>query len=272
VKELVHPVTGQHVKFGRNRPSLEMLARPRLLLGDYMIAEALPPMPATTGARYQQVLDVVGRMYGNDKFGCCTKAGQAHLIGFFTGTANPPAATFTDQQVIDDYLRLTGGQDTGLDEITVLEDWRDNKALPLGVQHSIAGFAAVDATAKLHVQFALDAFPNLYLGLALPDAYVSPFPSGNGFTWDVAGDPDQENGHAIVASDYTEDGIIVWTWGMWGTMTWAALAKYLVPLVGGELHVVMTQEAINKASQKTTSGFDWVGLQADLPQIGQLAA
>ena len=66
-------------------------------------------------------------MYGNDRYGCCTKAGQAHLIGFFTGIANPPATVFTDQQVVDDYLRLTGGQDTGLDEVTVLEDWRDNK-------------------------------------------------------------------------------------------------------------------------------------------------
>ena len=266
MRELIHPDTGLHVKLGRNRPSPETIARPHLHLRKYMMLQAMPAVPATTGARYEKTMDVVGRIYGNDRYGCCTKAGQAHLIGFFTGIANPPATVFTDQQVIDDYLRLTGGQDTGLDEVTVLEDWRDNKTAPLGIQHNIDGFASVDASNVNSVKFAIDAFPNAYLGLELPNAYVSPFPSASGFTWDVAGDPNPDNGHAIIASDYSEQGIIVWTWGMWGTMTWEAVGKYLTAAAGGAFYVLLTEEAVSKAEQKTVSGFDFTQLKTDMAQ------
>jgi hypothetical protein len=227
----------------------------------------LPSVPQGPWGRTTNIANVISQVYGNDSIGNCTIAGKAHLIGCFTGNANPPPAIFATAQIESDYFRLTGGPDSGLDEITVLEDWRDNKAPLLGAQHNISGFASVDATNTAHVEFAIFAFFNGYLGLSLPDAYIDPPPSRNGFIWDEAGDPNPDNGHCIVAVDADAKGIYVLTWGLWGIMTWRALAKYLVPNVGGEFHVALTNEIIEQAKQVTPSNFNFAQLQTDLPQI-----
>ena len=261
IKTIIHPVTGQPFHLGRLRPSIEALGRPRLRLGKYFTPD-LPPPPAGPLGRYEAIPDVIKQLYGNNDYGDCTIAGKFHLCGTFTGLANPPPMIFTDQQAVADYMRLTGGTDDGLDEITVLEDWRSGTG-PISSAHEIAGFASVDATNQQHVQFAVWAFLNGYLGLELPDAYISPMPSKSGFVWDVAGDPNPDSGHCVVVVDFTPQGLIILTWGMWGILTWKAAAKYLSNAGQGEFHVIWTEESIIKASLQTPSGFDFTQLSTD---------
>ncbi len=92
-------------------------------------------------------------------------------------------------------------------------------------------------------------------------------PSRSGFLWDVAGDPDPENGHCVVAIDFTPAGLIVLTWGMWGVMSWGAVSKYLSVAGQGEFHVVLTDEIIEKANGRAPGGFDAAALTADLEAL-----
>jgi hypothetical protein len=266
VKCINHPDTGRIVTLGRNRPSREQLDRPRLKFADYLGIIAPPVPPPGPYGRTALIPQVISRLYGNDSVGDCTVAAEGHLVGAFTGEANPPAVVFTDADVLAAYYRLTGGPDTGLDEITVLDDWKVTGGI--SPDHKIVGYVSVDATNQAHVQLALWMFANAYACLELPDAYVGPFPSASGFTWDVAGSSVPDNGHAIAFYDCDATGVYVMTWGMWGKMTWSAVIEYLAEANGGSLNVVLTQDLINKASQKTAAGFDFSTLQDDILMVG----
>jgi hypothetical protein len=93
-------------------------------------------------------------------------------------------------------------------------------------------------------------------------------PSAPGFVWDAAGPPDPENGHCVVGVGYNNKGVTIATWGMTGLMTDHAIAKYATPDAGGELYTVVSQDAIDKASQKAPNGFDWSQLLADFDSMG----
>ena len=93
-------------------------------------------------------------------------------------------------------------------------------------------------------------------------------PSKPGFTWDVAGPPNPDNGHCVVGVGYSNKGVKICTWGMLGTLTDEAVEKYATTTGSGELYTVISQDAINKATQKAPAGFDWSQLIADFNSMG----
>ena len=109
---------------------------------------------------------------------------------------------------------------------------------------------------------------NVYFGVELPDEWISPMPSSSGFVWDLAGAPDQNNGHCFVGVGYTAQGVQIDTWGMIGTITWAAIAKYATTAGEGELYTVLGPDGIAKATKKAPNGFDWSQLVADFDSMG----
>jgi hypothetical protein len=72
----------------------------------------------------------------------------------------------------------------------------------------------------------------------------------------------------VVGVGYTAAGITIDTWGMTGTMTNAAVAKYPTQASGGELYTVVSVDAISAANQKAPNGFDWSQLVADFDSMG----
>jgi len=263
VKILKHPSTGRIVRLGRRRP----IARgPRLKLARYMPA-IMPTIPANTNYRGNAAA-FLAQILANDRLGDCTAAGAFHIDGLLLGNAGQPI-TFTEDDAVKFYSATTGyvpgdpSTDRGGDEVTVLNYWRQYGLV--GNDHKISAWVSVDAANEQQVRLAMYLFENLYFGVELPDAWVNPFPSGNGFTWDVAGDPDPENGHSFVGIDLEEGGILIDTWGMIGTMTQAAIGRYASSSDGsGELYAVLSQDAINRATAKSPTGFDFAQLQADI--------
>ena len=67
---------------------------------------------------------------------------------------------------------------------------------------------------------------------------------------------------------YDAHGITIDTWGMTGTLTDKAIAKYCTLHAHGDVYTVVSQEAINQASQKAPNGFDWSQLIADFDSMG----
>ena len=95
----------------------------------------------------------------------------------------------------------------------------------------------------------------------------NPFPSSPGFTWDVAGPPDPDNGHCFIGVAYDPKGVQIDTWGMLGHLTDAAIAKYASTAGQGELYAVLSPEIITRASRKAANGFNFAQLQADFAAL-----
>jgi hypothetical protein len=204
--------------------------------------------------------------------GNCVLAEEAHFIGVVTGNAGS-LYSYTVAQTLAAYSAITGynpaipSTDQGTDPIAALNYFTQN-AYADGTK--LAGYAEVDATNQAEVQFAINAFGNLKMWVGLPNAWISTFPSSNGFVWDVA--PTNPNqGHCIGSPSYnstrvvgvTSQGVQVMTWGLIGTVTWPALAALFTDSAGGGLAVRVTPDWIVKNSQKTPSGFAYADLCSD---------
>ena len=105
-------------------------------------------------------------------------------------------------------------------------------------------------------------------GIDLPDAWITPFPSASGFVWDVAGASDPNNGHCVIGLGYNAQGVIIDSWGMLGTITWAAVAKYCAANVGGELFTVITPDQLAKGQTTAPNGVAWSTLISDFDALG----
>lgn len=265
LKTIVHPSTGRTLKFGR----IISTRRSRgFSIERVLDLSTLPTAPASHDWSAGPALNADGleNVLDNDRLGCCTISAGGHIIDQTLAASGNPYSPITPAQVQWAYSAATGYDpdaaldargnnptDAGADETAVLDWWRDHGFLEDG-SHKILGRANVDATNWPLVTQCCWLFENLYLGISLPDAWVNPFPSENGFTWDVAGNPNPDQGHAIEACAYGET-LRIDTWGLLGEMTPDAVAKYCSPPTG-ELHVVLTEDSINKASLKAPTGFD----------------
>jgi hypothetical protein len=256
-------ITPRNFRLGRRRP----LARgPRLRLGNYLM-RSLPAAPASVDYWTPAAESWLGLVLANDRLGDCTAAGAFHIGGALLANAGQPIP-YTVDDVVKFYSATTGydpadpSTDQGGDEQTILNYWRETGLLPNA--HKITAWASV---APADAQAALWLFENLYFGLGLPDGWLSPEPSGDGFTWDVAGAPDDANGHCFVGLAYDAAGVAIDTWGLRGTLTWAAVQKYFAHGTGGEMYTVLSSDSISAAAQKAPNGFDLYQLRADIDSL-----
>jgi hypothetical protein len=266
VKTIQHANSKRTFRLGRTRP----VARcPRFSLQNYLM-RGLPAPPATCDYT-KGATAALSNVYGNDTLGDCVIAGIAHVVGVLTAGAGAPFV-YTNQQIIALYSAIGGyvpgdpSTDRGCDEQTALNYW-ENKGAPAG-ENRIAGWLAVNAADPNEYRTALWLFENLYFGLELPDAWINPMPAEPGFTWNVAGLSDPNNGHCVAGVGYTAQGVTIDTWGMTGLLTDKAIDKYGTPDSHGEVYTVVSQDAISKATQKAPNGFDWSQLIADFDSMG----
>jgi hypothetical protein len=267
VKTIKHPNSKLTFRLGRKRP----IARcPRFSLHNYLM-RGLPAPPATCDYS-KPAAAALANVYGNDTLGDCVIAGIGHVVGVLTAGATGTPFVYTNDQIIQLYGAIGGyvpGQpstDQGCDEQTALNYWENNGA-PAG-SHRIAGWLSVNAADPTEYRAALWLFENLYFGLELPDAWINPMPAESGFTWNAAGPADPNNGHCVVGVGYSAQGVVIDTWGMTGTLTDKAIAKYGTQDSHGEVYTVVSQDAISQASQKAPNGFDWSQLIADFDSMG----
>lgn len=265
LKEIFAPHLNRHVKMGRKRPVAKC---PRLHLKNYLVKD-VPPPPASVdySAKGQPVLSNV---YLNDQYGDCVIAGGYHVVGLETGNATGTPWAATNAQLVHDYSAIGGfdpnnpqATDNGCDEQTALNYWTQS-----GFQNGtkLVGWMAVDATNQTEVMQAMYLFENLFFGIELPDAWVNPFPSGNGFTWDD-GPPDPNNGHCVMGVGYNAAGVQIDTWGLIGTMTWKAIAHLCASGIG-ELYVMLTPDQLAAGQEKAPNGMAWADLMADFQAMG----
>lgn len=254
--------------------------RPRLFLGAYGAPDsALPTPPDQNNYAIAAAMPVLSDILGNGKNGDCTCAGAFHNEAMGLANAGKPLPALTATNALSLYYKLTGGQDTGLDLVTVLNAWMKTGLLPDG-SCKISAYADVSVLNWNLIKDASWLFPNgLYMGLDLPDAWVGKdMPTKNGAVWDTAGPPNPDNGHCIVGAGYgpgtffgieqvTAEGLWIDTWGFLVFMTKHAAQEYLAEHNGGEIHLTLTPDNINAAQQKAPNNFDYQQLLADIEQF-----
>lgn len=258
----------QPFRLGRNRPP----AKRKMCLHDYRLPTVLPTPPDAISYALRATAPL-SQMYLNDELGDCVIACMAHAVGVFTANAGGPPDVYTNTQVIAMYSAISGydpnaklvdGEnptDNGCDERTAMAYWQAQGA-PAG-SNKIAGWVSIDGSNITRVKTALWLFENLVFGVELPDKWIDPVPGKAGFLWDVAGPPDEDNGHCFLGVGYDQQGVIIDSWGILGKVTWQAVAKYATTSGSGELYAVLSPQVIVKAMAKAPNGFDWAALQAD---------
>lgn len=103
------------------------------------------------------------RMLGNDRYGCCTFAGIVRIM-INNAARRGQTIDISDQDVIDAYLTLTGGQDTGAMPINALTYMRN-----VGIKgHKVLAFARVTDRDLNERQSAITTFGSLYVAAGLP--------------------------------------------------------------------------------------------------------
>lgn len=267
MKQIFSPHHGHSLIIGGRRRRISK--GPRVRLASYLDMKALPPAP---DCNYTPKAQGLGDVLANDRLGDCTCAGVGHIIDLVTGAADSPVRV-SEEQIIALYEAACGynpncpSSDQGGDEYSVL-DYMCEKGLDGAGLHKFDASVLVDGTNKEEVRAAMWLFGNLYFGVGLPDAWLSPFPSGPGFTWGVAGAADENNGHCFVGVGSSTSGVEIDTWGLLGTITYDAIAAYASDKGGGELHTVLTCDWFSRATQLAPSGFAYKDLAADLIALG----
>jgi hypothetical protein len=266
VKSIVHPVSHQRFFMGRKRP---IAKGPRFKLKNYLM-QGIPAPPPSVDYD-SNAWPSLSNILGNDVAGDCVPAGMFHIEGVLTGNAGKEFVPAL-QEVWNLYSAIEGppgypASDNGCDEQTALNIWQQKGLMLDGSSRKIAGWMSVDGHNPVECRTAIWLFENLLFGVELPDAWVNPMPSENGFTWAVAGEADPDNGHCFISSHYSPKNLRIATWGMWGNITDQAVAKYTSGSEGGELYCVISHDGIAKATQKCPAGFDWSQLQADFASM-----
>jgi len=227
-----------------------------------------------------KAMTALAQMYMNDSLGCCVIAGGYHSVGIWSGNADGGTPFIAnDGMILADYGAIGGyvqGQpstDNGCDQPTAFQYWM---GLPVnGVQGKgfadgsyLDGYASVDGTNVQEIKGAIFALEGVTFGVNLPAAWVAGMSTMRaGFVWDVAGDPVPANGHDFIACGYNAQGVQICTWGMIGTITWAAIAKYAVAAAGGALYALLSLDQIARGQQAAPNGINWAGLIADIKAL-----
>lgn len=226
--------------------------------------KALPPY-TNWGAR-SAASDA--QTYGNTQQGDCVIASALHRVGGWTGNETGTPAMSSDSEALQTYAKICGRGDPGC-VITDVLDVAVSTGLPLGgVMHKISGYVAVDWTNKEELQTALAIFgPSVNIGFNLPAAYYDNA-AASGFLWDVLSSAqmaDIVGGHDVMFGDYGSSGVLLRTWGMIGTLTYAALAQ---PGLVTECYCSLSPDWTSLGGV-APNGLNVATLTADLTLLGQ---
>lgn len=189
-------------------------------------------------------------MDGNDQYGDCTMAAAAHAITVYNGLTKANLI-MVQSAILKLYFQLTGGPNSGLDEMTVLNYWQST-----GIDtQKILAFVSIEPKDHAHVQQAIQLFGGVYLGFQVQANAQQEFDAKK--PW-IPGKLTND-GHAVYAVSYDQTGVTVLTWGNTQKATWAWWDECV-----DEAYGVLPP---NAQQAGFAPGFDFAQLEADLKLV-----
>jgi hypothetical protein len=232
------------MRFGKHAPKHDYRT---FLFPSYAAGLADPP-PAYDSIKHWDPKQFP--MDGNDTLGDCTIAAIAHAITVWShliGHRKRPSTS----SVIKLYRHLTGGEDTGLNMLDVLNYLR---------KHSFDGdkilaFAKLNSRNHKHVKQAIQIFGGVFTGFQCQEKVIDDFNAGRKWT------PGRltQDGHAIFTHAYDGDCVSSLTWGSTQLGTWDWWDECV-----DEAYVILPPEA---KQPSFAPGFDVKQLEADLQMV-----
>jgi hypothetical protein len=240
-------------RFGKHPPQVDYRT---LRLRTYLTPAIAPP-PASYNAldRVYQNLNTTDPtqlypMDGNDTLGDCTIAALAHAETTYRGLVGA-RGIMSKPAVVKLYMHLTGGVDSGLNELAVLNYWRQHRVSG----DEIIGYASIDPKNHTHVEQAINLFGGVYLGFQVQENCLQQFDAHQ--PWTPA--PLTNDGHAVFAVAYNQTGVTVLTWGNTQQGTWAWWDECV-----DEAYAILPPQALRPGF---APGFNSAQLQADLTAV-----
>ncbi len=150
-------------------------------------------------------------MDGNDELGDCTVCGVSHIETLWEAFLGKTLVA-SEALVKSTYFSLSGGQDTGLNELDVLNWWRKNRFNG----SNILAYVAVKASDHNAVKLAIEMFGAVYIGIQCTQELDAQFAA------EVPWTPGKltQDGHCVVVPSYTADDFTCLTWGAAQKGTW----------------------------------------------------
>lgn len=192
-------------------------------------------------------------MDANDQIGDCTIAGAAHAVTVYHGLIKQRDIP-SEKEVIKVYNHLTGGVDSGLVMLDVLNYWRRTGMF----NNQIMAFMRVNPHNHTHVKQALKLFGGLFMGFQVQEQCMQEFMDKKPWS------PGHliYAGHAVYVTGYDEAGLNVLTWGATqrGMWSWWDLCT-------DEVYAILPPEA---QEEGFAPGFDFEKLKDDLQEVAIL--
>ncbi len=137
---------------------------------------------------------------------------MAHAVTLYRALVSCKKDIMPQQAVIKLYMHMTGGLDTGLNELDVLNYWR---------AHAVSGdrilaYASIDPKNHVHVQQAIRLYGGVYIGFQVPQNCIPEFEAHQPWT----PGPLTTDGHAVFVVGYDQAGVTALTWGSTQQGTW----------------------------------------------------
>jgi hypothetical protein len=240
------------MRFGKHPPKLDYRT---LRLADYLTDQIpLPPQSADVLPRVLAGLKAdVPALFpldGNDRIGDCTIAALAHAETVYAGMVGRHHVP-SQNVVVKTYFHLTGGVDSGLACLDVLNYWRQHSVS----SEKIAAFARIDPHNHIHVMQAIALFGGVYLGFQVQRGAIEAFDARQPWT----PGPLTMDGHAAYATGYDPMGVTVLTWGSTQRGTWAWWDECV-----DECYAILPHEA---GAAGFAPGLNLTQLKADLTAV-----
>ncbi len=224
--------------------------------GQSLLGTTIPTPPSTISVPSSCAIGL-SQTFMNTQLGCCVIAHHAHFLANITSQIGN-TFIYKDQQIINDYSAVGGYipgdplSDQGCDIGTDLS-YLQSTGFADGSK--LLGSIDLDPTSQLALTQSVWITNGVCFGMSMPDAWIDPAPQESGFVWDVAGNSNDSNGHCFTGFAYpTSQGITIATWGMVGTITWGAIAKYGAASANGEVHSYINPEMIDSTTGLAPNG------------------
>jgi len=168
------------------------------------------------------------RMLGNDKFGCCTIAAIVRQM-MRNAYARGKPLSVRDSDVVNAYLKMNNGKDTGAMLLTAL-DFMKHEGIVLadGTHLKVLVYARVATRDRVQSHSAMQSFKGLYVAAGLPlaldddrDERLELKPSAERTHRDAVR---SMGGHAYNAFGHDRDGdkVVLWEDDMLETPAWTS--------------------------------------------------
>ena len=191
-------------------------------LKDILRLKLLPDLPSS-----YNIDEALGgieddRMFANDKYGDCVIAARAHQTLRFEKFEQEVLLPITDQEVIDQYFKESGGLDSGLYLLDSLKEWRKNGWTVGGKVYTIYAFASVDWKDHDEVKHCIHLLGGINFGMKVYQRDIDQFNAGE--SWHLTGeDGSYKGGHGVYDYEFIDaddNGVTCMTWGKRQRITW----------------------------------------------------